>query len=78
MLWPIYNEFWINKTRIGGQGQARARGVKFGRKTALTPHQQVGALDRLAAGDTQGMVGALFNISQATVSRLVAGRIVPT
>jgi DNA invertase Pin-like site-specific DNA recombinase len=61
----------ITERTAAGRVQARARGVKFGRKTALTPHQQAEALDRLAAGDTQRTVAALFNVSQATVSRLV-------
>jgi len=53
-----------------GRAQAKARGVKFGRKSALTPHQQAEALRKLDAGDTQRTVAALFNVSQATISRL--------
>ncbi|NML91990.1 helix-turn-helix domain-containing protein, partial [Sphingobium sp. TB-6] len=53
------------------RAQARARGVKFGRKAALTPHQRAEALERLAAGDTQRTVAALFDVSQATISRLI-------
>ena len=60
----------ITERTAAGRIQARARGVKFGRRTALTPHQQTEALDRLAAGDTQRTVAALFNVSQATISRL--------
>lgn len=61
----------ITERTAAGRIQARARGVKFGRKTALTPHQQAEALERLAAGDTQRTVAALFDVSQATISRLV-------
>jgi len=61
----------IIERTTAGRAQARARGVKFGRKTALTPHQQAEALERLAAGDTQRTVAALFDVSQATISRLV-------
>jgi len=39
-------------------------------KSALTPHQQAEALRKLDAGDTQRTVAALFNVSQATISRL--------
>lgn len=61
----------ITERTAAGRVQARARGIKFGRKAALTPHQQAEALDRLAAGDTQRTVAALFNVSQATISRLI-------
>jgi hypothetical protein len=44
--------------------------VKFGRRAALTPHQQTEALQRLAVGDTQRTVAALFDVDQATISRL--------
>ena len=53
-----------------GRAQAKARGVKLGRKSALTPHQQAEARRKLDAGDTQRTVAALFNVSQATISRL--------
>jgi DNA invertase Pin-like site-specific DNA recombinase len=55
-----------------GEGRKRAkdRGVKFGRPTALTPHQRQEALQRLANGDAQADVARTFNVSQATISRL--------
>ena len=34
-----------------GRTRAKARGVKFGRKPSLTPHQQAEALARRAAGE---------------------------
>lgn len=61
----------IIERTTAGRAQARARGVKFGRKAALTPHQRAEALERLAAGDTQRTVAALFDVSQATISRLI-------
>ena len=67
-----YERQRITERTAAGRVQARGRGVKFGRKSALTPHQQAEALDRLAAGDTQRTVAALFNVSQATISRLIA------
>lgn len=50
--------------------QAKARAVKFGRRAALTHHQQAEALQRLADGDTQHTVAALVGVSQATISRM--------
>ena len=55
-----------------GRARAKARGVKFGRPTALTPHQRQEALQRLANGDAQADVARSFNVSQATISRLAA------
>ncbi len=53
-----------------GRTRAKARGVKFGRPTALTPHQRAEALQRLAHGDGQADVARTFNVSQASISRL--------
>ena len=55
-----------------GRVRAKARGVKFGRPTALTPHQRQEALQRLAQGEAQADVARTFNVSQATISRLAA------
>jgi DNA invertase Pin-like site-specific DNA recombinase len=55
-----------------GRADAKAKGVKFGRKPTLTPHQQQEARERLAAGETQRSVACSYNVSQSTVSRLVA------
>jgi DNA invertase Pin-like site-specific DNA recombinase len=55
-----------------GRARAKARGVKFGRPTALTAHQRTEALQRLACGDAQADVARTFNVSQATISRLQA------
>src|SRR6266851_3373860 len=53
-----------------GRADAKAKGVKFGRKHALTPHQQQEARKRLAKGETQRSVARSNNVSQATISRL--------
>jgi DNA invertase Pin-like site-specific DNA recombinase len=53
-----------------GRARAKARGVKFGRPSALTAHQRQEALQRLANGDAQADVARTFNVSQATISRL--------
>jgi DNA invertase Pin-like site-specific DNA recombinase len=65
-----YERQRITERTAAGRVQAKARGVKFGRRAALTPHQQTEALQRLAAGDTQRTVAALFDVDQATISRL--------
>jgi DNA invertase Pin-like site-specific DNA recombinase len=53
-----------------GRADAKAKGVKFGRKPSLTPHQQREARARVAAGETQRSVARSHNVSQATISRL--------
>ena len=65
-----YERHRITERTAAGRVQAKARGVKFGRRAALTPHQQAEALQRLAAGDTQRTVAALLGVNQATISRL--------
>jgi DNA invertase Pin-like site-specific DNA recombinase len=55
-----------------GRADAKAKGVKFGRKPKLTPHQQREALERLAQDETQRSVARSYNVSRATISRLRA------
>ena len=55
-----------------GRADAKAKGVKFGRKPILTPHQQREARERIEAGETQRSVARSYNVSQATISRLWA------
>jgi DNA invertase Pin-like site-specific DNA recombinase len=55
-----------------GRADAKERGVKFGRKPKLTPHQQQEARARVAKGENQRSVARSYNVSQATVSRLAA------
>ena len=50
----------------------RARGVRFGRPAALTPHQRAEALRRLANGEVQADLARSYGVSQATISRLQA------
>jgi DNA invertase Pin-like site-specific DNA recombinase len=59
-----------------GRKRAKARGVKFGRPSALTAHQRQEALQRLANGEAQTDIARSFNVGQATISRL-AGSIGP-
>ena len=61
------------RARTGeGRKRAKARGVRFGRPAALTPHQRQEAIQRLAHGEAQADVARSFNVSQATISRLAA------
>jgi Resolvase, N terminal domain/Helix-turn-helix domain of resolvase len=53
-----------------GRADAKAKGIKFGRKPILTPHQQQEARKRLQAGETQRSVARSYNVSQSTISRL--------
>jgi DNA invertase Pin-like site-specific DNA recombinase len=55
-----------------GRARAKARGVRFGRPTALTPHQRQEARQRLAEGAVQADLARSYGVSQATISRLAA------
>ncbi len=44
-----------------GRADAKEKGVKFGRKPILTPHQQKEARKRLEAGETQRSVARSYN-----------------
>jgi DNA invertase Pin-like site-specific DNA recombinase len=54
-----------------GRRRAKARGVKFGRPSALTAHQQQEAIQRLAEGAVQADLARTYGVSEATISRLV-------
>jgi DNA invertase Pin-like site-specific DNA recombinase len=56
-----------------GRTRALARGVRFGRKRKLTPHQVAEALARRANGEALSDIGRSFNVSHSTISRLSAG-----
>jgi DNA invertase Pin-like site-specific DNA recombinase len=53
-----------------GRRRAMARGVRFGRKPKLTPHQVREALGRRAAGEPLVEIGRSYNVSHSTISRL--------
>jgi DNA invertase Pin-like site-specific DNA recombinase len=53
-----------------GRADAQSKGVKFGRKPTLTPHQKREARQRIAAGETQRSVARSYNVSQSTIFRL--------
>src|SRR4051794_8018721 len=60
----------IRKRTARGRADAKAKGVKFGRKPKLTAHQQREAKKRIADGETQRSVACSYNVSQSTISRL--------
>ena len=62
----------IKERTARGRADAKAKGVKFGRKPILTPHQQQEARARVAAGEPQRSIARSYNVSQATISRLAA------
>ena len=53
-----------------GRKRAQARGVRFGSKLKLTPHQITEALRRREAGDALVEIGRSYNVSHSTISRL--------
>ena len=57
-----------------GRADAKVKGVKFGRKPKLTPHQQREAIQRRdVEGETLRSIARSYNVSAATISRLVEG-----
>jgi DNA invertase Pin-like site-specific DNA recombinase len=54
-----------------GRADAKANGVKFGRKPKLTPHQKREAIKRRDKDEeTLRSIGRSYNVSAATISRL--------
>ena len=53
-----------------GRQRAQARGVKFGRKPSLTPHQQAEALERRRQGEALVDIARSYAVSHSTISRL--------
>ena len=54
-----------------GRADAKAKGVKFGRKPKLTGHRQREAIKRRDKdGETLRSIGRSYNFSAATISRL--------
>jgi DNA invertase Pin-like site-specific DNA recombinase len=56
-----------------GRADAKAKGVKFGRKPKLTPHQQREAIKRRDKdGETLRSIARSYNVSPQTIGRLAA------
>jgi DNA invertase Pin-like site-specific DNA recombinase len=61
----------IKERTARGRADAKANGVKFGRKPKLTPHQKREAIKRRDKdGETLCSIGRSYNVSAATISRL--------
>ncbi len=61
------------RARTGeGRKRAKARGVRFGRPSKLTPHQRQEALRRLAKGETQSDIARSYNVHPTSIGRLQA------
>lgn len=60
----------ILENTANGRALAKERGVKFGRKPALTEHQRREALQRIAGGELVREVARSYNVSHSTISRL--------
>jgi DNA invertase Pin-like site-specific DNA recombinase len=61
----------IQERTTRGRADAKAKGVKFGRKPSLTPHQKVEAIKRRDKdGETLRSIARSYNVSAATISRL--------
>jgi DNA invertase Pin-like site-specific DNA recombinase len=59
------------RARTGaGIERAKARGVRFGRPSKLTPHQRQEALRRLAAGEPQADIARSYAIDPSAICRL--------
>lgn len=60
----------IQRTREGVE-HARAQGRVGGRKPKLTPDQEAKVVKLVESGDTIGSVAEAFNVSRATISRVL-------
>jgi DNA invertase Pin-like site-specific DNA recombinase len=59
------------RARTGeGRARAKAKGIRFGRKPKLTPHQRAEAISRREAGEALVDIGRSYNVSHSTISRL--------
>jgi DNA invertase Pin-like site-specific DNA recombinase len=56
--------------KASGRAHAKARGVRFGKKPKLTPHQIQEALAHREASETLVDIGRSYNVSHSTISRL--------
>lgn len=54
-----------------GRARAKAKGVKLGRRAALTPAQREEVIQRVRAGESQRNVARSLATSDATISRVI-------
>ncbi|MGE6786704.1 recombinase family protein [Ensifer adhaerens] len=60
----------ILENTANGRAMAKARGVKFGRKPKLTPHQRQEILRRIENGELIREIARSYNVSHSTISRI--------
>ena len=60
----------INERTDDGRISAQNRGVKFGRKFKLTPHQQDQVKTMLREGQAMRAIARHFNVGVATIDRI--------
>ena len=60
----------INERTEEGRASAKKRGVKFGRKFKLTPHQQDQVRTMLKGGQSIRAIARHFNVGVATIDRI--------
>ena len=53
-----------------GRQITKSKGVKFGRKPALTDHQKALIRERKTAGESCRSIARDFNVSSSTISRI--------
>jgi len=64
----------IKERTARGRADAKANGVKFGRKPKLTPHQKREPIKRRdEESETLRSIGRSYNVSAATISSLLIG-----
>jgi DNA invertase Pin-like site-specific DNA recombinase len=68
----------IKERTARGRADAKAKGLKFGRKPKLTPHQQREAIRRRDIdGETLSSIDRSYNVSAQTISRVNGNQRVP-
>ncbi|MFZ1962152.1 MAG: helix-turn-helix domain-containing protein [Roseiarcus sp.] len=60
----------VKERAARGRADAKAKGVKFGRKPKLTPHQIKEARQRLAEGEKTRDLAKIYAVNISTISRL--------
>ncbi|WP_422038958.1 helix-turn-helix domain-containing protein [Rhizobium sp. PP-CC-3G-465] len=60
----------ILKNTAQGRELARQRGVKFGRKAKLGPHEREKVAQRRANGEPSAQIAKSLGVSESTISRI--------
>ena len=60
----------ILENTANGRAMAKAKGVKFGRKPKLTPHQKAQVAERKANGEPHARIARSYGVSESTILRV--------